>query len=351
MNGLFQPLILRGTQFRNRVWAAPLCQYSSVDGHPTDWHLAHLGALARGGVGLVMSEATAITPEGRISPEDAGIWSRAHIQGYARINAFIESQGAVPGIQLAHSGRKGATKRPWEGRGPLDDGRAWPTVAPSAESFDDWPPPHALSTAEIHDLVDAWGEAARHAIDAGYRTIEIHAAHGYLLHEFLSPLANRRSDAYGGSLDNRTRLLREVVARVRAEIPETVPLFVRLSATDWTPGGLVPADIAAVALQLTSLGVDLIDVSSGGLSPEQQISTGPGYQVGFAQLIREFARVPVAAVGELADPHLANDVIISGAADAVFIGRALMRNPHWPQWAARQLEESAYIPEQYLKAW
>jgi 2,4-dienoyl-CoA reductase-like NADH-dependent reductase (Old Yellow Enzyme family) len=346
---LFTPLTIRGTTMRNRAWVSPMCQYSSVDGHPTDWHLVHLGGLARGGAGLVVTEATAVTPEGRISPHDAGIWTDAQAADYERIAAFVRSQGAVPGIQLAHAGRKASTNVPWEGRGPVESG-GWPTVGPSPIGYADWPAPTALDEGAIAELLQAWRDATRRSVAAGFEVIEIHAAHGYLLHEFLSPLSNTRTDGYGGDLTGRSRLLREVVDAVRGELPDAHPLFVRVSASDWADGGLQVDEVAEVALGLGGHGVDLIDVSSGGNVPNQQITTGPGYQVPFAETIKRVSGLPVTAVGEITEPAQAEQIIAAGRADAVFLARELLRDPSWPQRAAHELGVDAYWPPQYLRA-
>jgi 2,4-dienoyl-CoA reductase-like NADH-dependent reductase (Old Yellow Enzyme family) len=332
---LFTPLTLRDTTFRNRAWISPMCQYSSVDGHPTDWHLVHLGSFARGGAGLVMQEATAVTPEGRISPADAGIWTDAQAEDYRRITGFLRSQGAVPGIQLAHAGRKASARRPWDGRGvvpPAEGG--WVPVGPSGEGYPGLAEPRALSTDEVRALVGAWRDAAVRAHAAGFEVVEIHAAHGYLLHEFLSPLTNRRTDAYG---DNRALLLTEVVDAVREVWPESKPLFVRLTGSDWAPGGLTVDDAVAVAKGLDGHGVDLFDVSSGGLVAEQRITVGPGYQVPFARAVREQTGTPTAAVGLITAPEQAEQVIVDGSADAVMLARAVLRDPSWPQRAAQEL--------------
>jgi 2,4-dienoyl-CoA reductase-like NADH-dependent reductase (Old Yellow Enzyme family) len=348
MSRLFEPLTLRGITFRNRVWAAPMCQYSSVDGHPTDWHLVHLGGIARGGAGAVIAEATAVRPDGRISPEDAGLWNDEQAADYARITEFVRGQGAVPGIQLAHAGRKASTYAPWRGRGtvPADAG-GWPTVAPSAVPFGDFAPPAALSTDDIATLVNDWATAARRAVAAGFELVEIHAAHGYLLHEFLSPLSNLRTDAYGGDLGGRARLLREIVDAVRAALPERLPLAVRLSATDWVEGGLTVEEVAEVAATLPARGVDLVDVSSGGNSTGQQIAVAPGYQVPFARTVRERASLPVAAVGLITEPAQAEKILIDGSADVILLGRALLREPTWPQRAAFELGDDITWPPQY----
>jgi 2,4-dienoyl-CoA reductase-like NADH-dependent reductase (Old Yellow Enzyme family) len=328
-----------------------MCQYSSVDGHPTDWHLVHLGGLARGGAGLVMTEATAVTPDGRISPQDAGIWTDDQAAGYERINRFIRSQGAVPGMQLAHAGRKGSTKAPWLGGGPLDaaDG-PWTTVSASPLPYGDWPAPRALSVEEITELVAAWAAAAARADAAGFQVLEVHAAHGYLLHEFLSPLSNRRTDRYGGDLSGRSRLLIETVDAVRAVWPADKPLFVRVSASEWVDGGLGVEEVTEVARRLADHGVDLVDVSSGGNSPRQRIDVGPGYQVPFARAVRRGSGLPVAAVGMITEPTQAEQILVDGSADAVMLARAVLRVPSWPQLAGRELGGDVYWPPQYLRA-
>jgi 2,4-dienoyl-CoA reductase-like NADH-dependent reductase (Old Yellow Enzyme family) len=354
VSSLFSSLTLRGTTFRNRVWVSPMCMYSSVDGHPTDWHLVHLGAFAQGGAALVMTEATAVVPEGRISPEDAGIWNDGQAADYERITAFVRSQGSVPGIQLAHAGRKASTRAPWRGRGYVDptDG-GWETVGPSAVGYADWPVPRELTAEELTALPGLWADAARRSLRAGFEVAEIHAAHGYLLHQFLSPLSNRRTDAWGGDLAGRSRLLVEVVDAVRDVWPDDKPLFVRLSATDWVAGGLVADEVAEVAARLAERGVDLVDVSSGGLSPDQQVETGPGYQVSFATRVREVSGLPVAAVGLITEPRQAEKIVADGEADAVLLARELLRNPHWAQQAAAELgapDDAVRWPEQYLRA-
>jgi 2,4-dienoyl-CoA reductase-like NADH-dependent reductase (Old Yellow Enzyme family) len=348
MSRLFAPLTLRGVTFRNRVWAAPMCQYSSVDGHPTDWHLVHLGGIARGGAGAVIAEATAVRPDGRISPQDAGIWTDEQAADYARVTAFIRDQGAVPAIQLAHAGRKASTFAPWRGRGsvPVPDG-GWQTVAPSPLPYDGFATPAELSTDDIWALVQDWGAAARRAVTAGYDLIELHAAHGYLIHEFLSPLSNRRTDAYGGSLQGRSRLFVDIVDTVRAAIPDRVVLSVRVSATDWVDGGLTVDEVADVAAVLATHGVDLVDVSSGGNSPAQQITPAPGYQVPFARAVRERSGLPVAAVGLITEPAQAEKILLEESADVILLGRALLREPSWPQRAAHELGDDLVWPPQY----
>jgi 2,4-dienoyl-CoA reductase-like NADH-dependent reductase (Old Yellow Enzyme family) len=351
MSLLHTPLTLRGTTFRNRAWVAPMCQYSSDDGMPNDWHLVHLGSLARGGAGLVMTEATAVTPEGRISPFDAGIWNDEQAAAYERIVAFVRAQGAVPGIQLAHAGRKASTQRPWDGNGyvePADGG--WQTVAPSPIAFGDWAVPKELSVVEMQDLVAAFAAAAQRALRAGFEVAEIHAAHGYLIHQFLSPLSNQRADEYGGDLAGRSRFLFEVVDAVRAVWPEDKPLFVRFSATDWVDGGWTLEETVEVARLLGQRGVDLYDVSTGGLSPDQKIPVGPGYQVPFSRAVREGSGVPTVAVGLITEPRQAEQVLAEGSGDVVMLARELLRDPHWPLRAAHELGDDVAWPKQYERA-
>ncbi len=351
MSRLFSPLTLRGTTFRNRVWVAPMCQYSSELGFPEDWHLAHLGGLARGGAGLVMQEATAVTPGGRISPADAGIWTDEQADAWERIVFFVRRQGAVPGIQLAHAGRKASTEQPWVGDGHVSIERGgWETVGPSPVPFGDWPAPKELSTDEILGLVRSFADAARRARAAGYVVAEIHGAHGYLLHQFLSPLANHRTDDYGGDLEGRSRFLVQVVDAVREIWPEDRPLFVRLSATDRAPGGWDVGETVELSRRLASHGVDLIDVTSGGLVPGARVEVEPGYQVPFARAVREGAGLPVTAVGLIVAPEQADQILVDEAADAVMLARELLRNPHWPWEAARALGDEVHWPPQYSRA-
>lgn len=353
MSRLFSPFTLRDLTLRNRIGVSPMCQYSSVDGFATDWHLVHLGAFATGGAGLVISEATAVVPEGRISPHDLGIWSEAHVPMLRRITDFIHAQGAVAGIQLAHAGRKASTHRPWEGAGavsPQDGG--WPNVkAPSAVPFSpEYPQPEALTLDEIGAVIDAIATGARRALDAGFRVAELHAAHGYLLHEFLSPLSNQRTDAYGGPFENRVRLLCEVSAAVRAVWPAGWPVIVRISSTDWADGGWNVDESVALCRQLAALGIDLIDCSSGGLAAHQRITVEPGYQVPFARRIRHEAQVPTAAVGLITEPAQAEAIIANGDADLVLLARELLRNPRWPLEAAHALGVDGPWAPQYVRA-
>jgi 2,4-dienoyl-CoA reductase-like NADH-dependent reductase (Old Yellow Enzyme family) len=350
---LFDPLVIQDVTFANRVFVSPMCEYSSTDGYATDWHFVHLGSRAVGGAGLVLTEATAVLPEGRISPQDLGIWSDDHIEPLARIVRFIHEQGSVAGMQLAHAGRKASTYRPWDGNGAIleKDGGWNDVVAPSALRFtDSYPMPKELSIDAIKNITSAFAAAARRACEAGFRVIEIHAAHGYLLHEFLSPLSNHRADAYGGSFENRTRLLRETVAAVRKSWPERAPLFVRISATDWVEGGWDIEQSVELARQLKELGVDLMDCSSGGNVPRAQIPVGPGYQTAFADQIRREAKILTGAVGMITSPIQAEQIITTGQADAVIIAREFLRDPYWPLRAARELGQSVSWPVQYLRA-
>ena len=354
MSALFSPLTLRSLTLRNRVGVSPMCQYASEDGFATDWHLVHLGAFATGGAGLVLTEAAAVTPEGRISPHDLGIWDDAHIPMLRHITAFCRAQGAVMGIQLAHAGRKASTRRPWEqpaGAVPLAEG-GWDNVmAPSAVPFaPNYPPPQELSLDGIAQVIASFRAAAIRALAAGFQVVELHAAHGYLLHEFLSPLANARTDRYGGSFENRTRLLLEVTDAVRAVWPDELPLIVRISATDWADGGWTVEESVQLASLLKARGVDLIDCSSGGLAAHQQIAIGPGYQVPFAHRIRAETGVPTAAVGLITDAAQAEQVVADGSADLVLLARELLRNPRWPLMAAHALGASITWPPQYERA-
>jgi 2,4-dienoyl-CoA reductase-like NADH-dependent reductase (Old Yellow Enzyme family) len=345
---LFTPLQLRGLRMRNRAWISPMCQYSSQDGRPNDWHLVHLGSFAKGGAGLVMMEATAVVPEGRITPGCGGLWTDGQAADYERITAFLHAQGAVAGIQLAHAGRKGSSQIPWLGRGtvPPDQG-GWQTVGPSATPFDGFAAPVAMTQDQIDAVVAAWVAAAQRARGAGFDVVEVHAAHGYLLHQFLSPLSNLRTDEYGGDLSNRARLLLRVAEAVREVWPDDRPVFVRVSATDWIPGGWDPEQTVEVARWLADLGIDLIDTSSGGLSTEQQIPVGPGYQVPLAARIRAEAGVATSAVGLILNGHQAEDVLASGAADAIMLGRPALRDPAWAQHAATELGVEPPWPTQY----
>jgi 2,4-dienoyl-CoA reductase-like NADH-dependent reductase (Old Yellow Enzyme family) len=349
---LFSSFQLRSLVFANRIGVSPMCQYSSQDGFAADWHLVHLGARAQGGAALVTLEASAVTPEGRISPGDLGIWKDDHIPALERIAQFIHSQGAHAGIQLAHAGRKASMSVPFLGEHLLQPGEGgWQPVAPSAIAFSPaYAVPQALDHAGINAIIHAFRLAARRALAAGFHFVEIHAAHGYLLHEFLSPLANHRTDAYGGSFQNRIRLLLEVIDAVRTVWPQHLPLLVRISATDWAENGWTIDDSVQLAHLLRDRGVDLIDVSSGGQIPNAKIPVGPGFQVPFAARIRREAKLPTAAVGMITDPVQANAIVTNGEADLVFLARELLRDPYWPLHAAAALEEPAAWPTQYLRA-
>ena len=356
MSQLFTPITLRDVTVRNRVWVAPMCQYSAVDGVPDDWHLVHLGSFARGGAGLVISEATAVVPEGRISPEDTGIWNDEQQAAWARIVDFIHGQGATAGIQLAHAGRKASTYSGFtEQRGGVADADGgWTPMGPSASPYPDLRDPEPLDSAGIARVVTAFGDAAERAIAAGFDVIEVHAAHGYLLHEFLSPLSNLREDEYGGSFDNRVRLVLDVVREVRARVATGVPVVVRLSATDWIDGGWSVDDSVRLSILLREAGVDLIDTSSGGNAPVR-IEVGPGYQVPFARRIRLEADIPTGAVGMITEPKQAEEILTEGSADVVLLARELLRDPHWPLRAAYELGEqpdgaAVTWPKQYRRA-
>ncbi len=349
---LLTPFQLRSVSFANRIGVSPMCQYSSVDGFASDWHLVHLGSRAQGGAGLVILEASAVTPQGRISDGDLGIWKDEHIPALQRIAAFIHSQGSRAGIQLAHAGRKASMSVPFAGERQLTASEGgWKTVAPSALAFSDaYSTPQALDRVGIEAVVQAFANAARRAQEAGFDFVEIHAAHGYLLHQFLSPLANLRTDEYGGSFENRTRLVREVVDAVRSAWPEQLPLFVRISATDWVEGGWNEDESVELAGLFRKRGVDLVDVSSGGQVPNAQIPVGPGFQVGFAGRIRREADIATAAVGLITDPSQANAIVGRGDADLVLLGREMLSDHYWAVHAAAALEEGASWPVQYLRA-
>jgi 2,4-dienoyl-CoA reductase-like NADH-dependent reductase (Old Yellow Enzyme family) len=353
MPHLFDPLKIRDIPFANRVFVSPMCEYSSTDGFANDWHFVHLGSRAVGGAGLVMTEATAVLPEGRISPQDLGIWKDEHIAMLARIVHFIQEQGSVAGMQLAHAGRKASTYRPWDGNGKIaEEAGGWTNVvAPSPVPFaENYPMPHELSLDGIQEVIDAFATAARRACEAGFRVIEIHAAHGYLIHEFLSPLSNHRTDGYGGSFENRIRILREVVAAVRGVWPERAPLFVRISATDWVEGGWDIQQSVELCRQVKELGADLIDCSSGGNVGSAKIPVGPGYQTPFAEQIRREAGIMTGAVGMITSASQAEEIIFGGRADAVLLARELLRDPYWPLRAARELGQRMSWPVQYLRA-
>lgn len=352
MAHLFDPLSIRGITFQNRVAVSPMCQYSSQDGFANDWHLVHIGSHAVGGAALVFMEASAVTPEGRISPEDLGIWKDAHIEFLSRIARFVKSQGVVPGMQIAHAGRKGSTQRPWEGASkvPVEEG-GWVPVAPSAVAYSDkYPMPEELSKEGIRRIVDAFGQAARRAKEAGFLVLEIHAAHGYLAHEFFSPLSNFRNDEYGGSFENRTRIGREIVSAVRRVWPEHLPLFIRISSTDWKQGGWDVEQAVELAKQLKPLGVDLVDCSSAGLVPDQQIVAGPMFQVPFSDRIRRDAHALTGTVGLIETKEQIAEILAKEQADLVFMAREFLRDPYWPLRAARELKQQISWPAQYLRA-
>jgi len=348
---LFEPLTLRGVTLRNRIGVSPMCQYSCApDGRVTEWHLGHLQSRAIGGAGLVIVEATGVSPEARITPQDVGLWEDAQLPGHKRLAAAIASAGAVPGIQIAHAGRKASAAPPWVGGLAKEHG--WEPVAPSAVPFPGLAMPRAMTEADIRKVIADFTATARRAIAAGYRFIEIHGAHGYLLHQFLSPLSNQRNDGWGGDFTGRTRLVREVVAAVRAAIPEDVPLAIRFSHTDWTEGGWTTEETIELSRQVKAMGIDLVDVSSGALVPAQ-IPVGPGYQVPGAAAVRAGAGVAVAAVGMITEPEQAQQILAEGKADLVLLARALLRDPYWPLHAAAALgrTEALRIPPQYDRAW
>jgi 2,4-dienoyl-CoA reductase-like NADH-dependent reductase (Old Yellow Enzyme family) len=352
---LFDPFAQRSLTLRNRLVVSPMCQYSASEGLPDDWHLVHLGSRAVGGAALVMAEATAVSAQGRISAGDTGLWNRAQIEAWQPITRFIRARGAIAGVQLAHAGRKASAQRPWQGHGPLPAGQGdWLTVAPSSIPFDaDWHVPQALDEAGIRAVIDDFRAAAQRALAAGFQLIEVHAAHGYLLHQFLSPLSNQRSDRYGGDLENRTRIVREVVTAVREVWPDELPLWLRLSATDWAEGdaGWNIEQSVQLAQQVKGLGVDLVDVSSGGLLPHVTIPLAPCYQVPFAAQIRREAGIATGAVGLITEPEQAAGIIANGDADVVLIARESLRDPYFPRRAARQLGAKIEAPSQYQRAW
>ncbi|SDT33103.1 NADH:flavin oxidoreductase/NADH oxidase [Microlunatus soli] len=361
MSLLFEPYQLRSVTFPNRIWVAPMCQYSAASegtatGVPNDWHFAHLAARATGGAGLVMTEATAVSAVGRISPQDLGIWNDQQADAFTRITSFIGSQGAVPAIQLAHAGRKASTAQPWNGGGPVgpDDG-GWQPVGPSPVPFSDgFPTPHELTVDEIAEMVAQFRTAAARALAAGFRVAEVHGAHGYLVHQFLSPVSNRRTDDYGGSFDNRIRLALEITDAVRSVWPEELPVLFRVSATDWLADGAGPAwtadETVELARRLKQHGVDLIDTSSGGNVAGVSIPLEPGYQVPFASRIRDEAGIPAGAVGLITEPVQAEKIIADGEADVILLARELLRDPYWPLHAARELGGEIRVPEQYARA-
>src|SRR5882724_8680374 len=350
---LFEPFRIREIELKNRIAVSPMCEYSAKDGHPQPWHMVHLGSRAVGGAGLVFAEATGVEARGRISPEDTGIYLDAHVASWKPIVEFIRGQGAAAGIQLAHAGRKASTKSPFRGQGKItpEEG-GWEPVAPSALAFqDDYPTPRALTTIEIADVVAAFRKAAERSLKAGFQIVEIHGAHGYLLHEFMSPLSNHRNDEYGGSFDNRVRLALQVTKAVREVWPARLPLFFRVSATDWKEGGWDLEQTIELSRRLKPLGVDLMDVSSGGAVPGVKIPLGPGYQVPFSEAVRRQAGIATGSVGMITDPAQADTILSSGQADIVLLAREMLRDPYWPRRAAQALGVKIKAPAQYERAW
>jgi 2,4-dienoyl-CoA reductase-like NADH-dependent reductase (Old Yellow Enzyme family) len=352
MATLFTTLKLKETVFRNRIFVSPMCQYSSENGMPTDWHLVHLGSRAVGGAALVMVEATAVSPEGRISPWDSGMWSEEHPRAFARIAAFIKAQGALPGIQLAHAGRKASIDVPWRGDRPLGENEGgWRPLAPSPLPFDALSPmPREMMREDIEEVTAQFVEAARRSLRAGFEVLELHVAHGYLLHEFLSPLSNQRKDESGGPFENRVRFPLKVAEAVREVWPDRLPLFVRISCTDWVEGGWDLDQSIELCRRLKAAGVDLIDCSSGGLVRDAVIPAGPGYQTPFADAIRKEVGIAVAAVGFITHPVQAEQIVATGQADAVFLAREMLRDPYWPLHAAKVLGTDIPWPPQYARA-
>ena len=349
MSKLFSPVTIKSVQFKNRIVVSPMCQYSSVDGFANDWHLVHLGSRAVGGAGLIITEATGVSPEGRISSEDLGIWKDEHIEKLSQITAFISAQGCVPGVQLAHAGRKASTAVPWKGRAEVPQSQGgWQTVAPSAVPFSDtYPKPVALDLAGIDKVVSDFTAAAQRALQAGFKVIEIHAAHGYLVHQFLSPLSNHRTDEYGGSFENRIRLLLRIIADVQTVWPADLPIFTRISATDWAEGGWNADESVRLAQVLKEKGIDLIDVSSGGLAAHQQIPVGPAYQLPFASRIKRETGILTGTVGMITNSVQAETILVNGDADMIIMAREILRNPYFPLEAARDLKDSIAWPLQY----
>lgn len=352
MTKLFSPLKIRGLELRNRIFVSPMCQYSAVDGVPQPWHLVHLGTRAVGGASLVFTEATAVSSEGRISPEDTGIWNEAQVEAFKPITRFIKEQGAVAGIQLAHAGRKASTEPPWRGGKTVkEDKKRWTPYAPSAIAFsEESQTPLQMQNEDLDKVIRDFASAAERSVRAGFEVIELHFAHGYLLHEFLSPFSNQRTDSFGGSLENRMRLPLMIVEKVRALLPEKIALFVRISATDWKEGGWDLPQSIELAKQLEKRGVDLIDCSSGGAIPGVKIPTGPGYQVPFAESIRKEAGLMTGAVGMITEAHQAEQILAEGKADAIFLARQLLRDPYWPLHAAKSLGVNIDWPVQYSLA-
>ena len=352
MSQLFSPFKLRELTFKNRVFVSPMCQYSCVDGVPNDWHLVHLGGRAVGGAAMVMTEAASVNPEGRISPEDAGIWNDAQRDAWKPIARFIAASGAVPAIQLAHAGRKASTFAPWRGRGKVEPPHGgWQVVGPSRNAFSEsYPLPHEMTVADIRRVIDDFAAAAKRSLEAGFQVVEVHAAHGYLAHQFLSPLSNQRTDQYGGSLENRMRFALEVSTAVREVWPAALPVFIRISASDWKEGGWDVAQSIEFSKQCRHIGIDLIDVSSGGAVHDANMTIRPGYQVPFARAIRAGASIATGAVGLITDAVQAEQILADGDADCVFLARALLRDPYWPLHAAAELGVPMEWPDQYKRA-
>lgn len=353
MSSLFSPLKIRSIELKNRIAVSPMCQYSSVNGFPNDWHLVHLGSRAVGGAGLIFTEATAVSPEGRISPDDAGIWNDDQANAYKRITSFIKSQNSVPGIQLAHAGRKASTYSPWKGSGKVVvENGGWQTIAPSAITFaDNFPHPKEMDDNDIKLVIDQFKEAALRSIEAGFKVIELHFAHGYLVHEFCSPISNQRKDNYGGSLENRCRLAIEITKSVREIIPDGTPLFVRISSTDWVEGGWDIDQSVQLTKWLKEVGVDLIDCSSGGNVPNAKIPASPGYQIPFAEKIKNEVGILTGGVGLITTAEQAEEIINSGRADIVLLAREMLRDPYWALHSAKKLNvDLTDWPNQYLRA-
>lgn len=350
---LFSPLSLRGLNIPNRIFVSPMCQYSSEEGLPNDWHMVHLGSRAVGGAGLVMVEATAVSPEGRITPYDSGLWNPAQADAYHRITQFIKAQGSIPAVQIAHAGRKASTEAPWRGGHPIPPtaDHGWIPEAPSSLPFSSaHTEPHALEELEIERIKGQFVDSTRLALMAGFEVIELHMAHGYLLHSFLSPLTNHRQDSWGGTLENRARLPLEIARAVRAEWPDELPVFVRISASDWVDNGWDLAQSVQLSIWLREAGIDLIDCSSGGLIPDAVIPAGPGFQTPFAQVIKSQAHIPTSAVGLITQPAQAEHILVNHQADAVSLARELLRDPYWPLHAAHTLGTDVAWPSQYLRA-
>jgi 2,4-dienoyl-CoA reductase-like NADH-dependent reductase (Old Yellow Enzyme family) len=353
MSKLFTPIKIRNIELKNRIIVSPMCQYSSVEGVPNDWHLVHLGSRAVGGAGLIFTEATAVSSEGRISPDDAGIWNDDQANAYKKITSFIKSQNSVPGIQLAHAGRKASTFSPWKGTGKVDiENEGWQTIAPSSIPFaDNFPHPKEMNENDIKLVIEQFVKAALRSLEAGFEVIELHYAHGYLVHEFYSPISNKRKDKYGGSLENRCRFAVEITKSVRNSIPDTTPLFVRISSTDWIDGGWDIEQSIQLSKWLKDVGADLIDCSSGGNVQKAQIPVGAGYQVPFAQRIKNEASILTGAVGLITSAEQAEHIITTGQADVVILAREMLRDPYWAMHAAKKLNvDLPDWPKKYLRA-